>query len=74
MQDFHYILHHQKMNLTLYKDMAAAKHQEGWLVGEHGLKSASECIKCGKCEQVCPQHIHIRDELEKVAEAFAEKQ
>lgn len=56
--------------LTLYKDMAAAKHQENWLVSGHGLKSAKECIKCGKCESVCPQHIHIREELEKVAKAF----
>ena len=37
----------------------------------HGLKSAAECIKCGKCEQVCPQHISIRSELEKVAEDFS---
>ena len=59
------------MNMyTLYKDIDSAKHQEGWLVGGHGLKSASECIKCGKCESVCPQHIHIRQELEKVADAF----
>ena len=34
--------------LTLYNDMAAAKHQEEWLVGGHGLKKASECIKCGR--------------------------
>ncbi len=31
---------------------------------------ASDCIKCGKCERVCPQHLKIRDLLEKVAEAF----
>ena len=54
--------------LTLYNDMGAAKHQEDWLVSGHGFKKASECIKCGKCEQVCPQHIKIRQELEKVAE------
>lgn len=54
--------------LTLYNDLGAAKHQEDWLVSSHGLKKAEECIKCGKCEQVCPQHIKIRQELEKVAE------
>ena len=44
-----------------------ALHQEGWLVGGHDKKSANECVKCGKCEEVCPQYIKIRDELEKVA-------
>ena len=42
-------------------------HQEEWLAGKHGRKSANECVKCGKWDEVCPQHIKIRDELEKVA-------
>ena len=54
--------------LTLYGSKPQALHQENWLVGGHGRKSATECVKCGKCEEVCPQHIKIRDELEKVAE------
>ncbi|HJJ48646.1 MAG TPA: aldo/keto reductase [Methanocorpusculum sp.] len=28
---------------------------------------ASQCIKCGRCEKHCPQHILIRDELENAA-------
>ncbi|MBQ7266129.1 MAG: aldo/keto reductase [Firmicutes bacterium] len=31
---------------------------------------ASECIKCGKCEKVCPQHLPIRSLLEDVAKEF----
>ena len=56
--------------LTLYGDLGGAKHQEEWLVGGHGKKSAAECIKCGKCEGVCPQHIKIRDELVRTNEAL----
>lgn len=53
--------------LTLYGNKESALGQENWLVGGHGKKRANECIKCGKCEQACPQHIQIRKELEKVS-------
>lgn len=54
--------------LTLYRDPAAAKHQEDWLVSGHGRRHADECVQCGKCEEVCPQHIEIRDLLLKVSD------
>lgn len=31
---------------------------------------ASECVKCGKCEAVCPQHLPIRELLVDVANEF----
>ena len=38
------------------------------VVATDGHGKASDCIKCGKCEKVCPQHLEIRELLEKVAE------
>lgn len=35
---------------------------------------ASDCIKCGKCEKACPQHLPIRDLLEDVAKEFEQEQ
>ena len=33
-------------------------------------RKASDCLKCGKCEKVCPQHLPIRKLLEQVAAEF----
>ena len=33
-------------------------------------RRASDCLKCGKCEKVCPQHLPIRKLLEDVAKEF----
>ncbi|MBR1771933.1 MAG: aldo/keto reductase [Lachnospiraceae bacterium] len=36
----------------------------------NGHGKASDCIKCGKCERVCPQHLQIRELLQDVARTF----
>ena len=54
--------------LTLYGSKERARQQENWLVGRHGKSQADACIKCGKCEQVCPQHIAIRENLNLVCQ------
>ncbi len=33
-------------------------------------RRASDCLKCGKCEKACPQHLPIRQLLEDVAKEF----
>lgn len=33
-------------------------------------RRASDCIKCGKCEKACPQHLPIRQLLEQVSQEF----
>jgi uncharacterized protein len=35
-----------------------------------GAAPASACVECGECEEHCPQHIPIREELKKVVELF----
>ena len=38
-----------------------------------GYGRMSDCIRCGQCEAACPQHIAIRDWLEKASEFFDAK-
>lgn len=39
-------------------------------VAVSGKGSASDCINCGKCERVCPQHIPVRERLRDVRGMF----
>lgn len=55
---------------TLYGNYDLATNREFFDVVMQGHKKAAECIKCGACEAVCPQHIEIRKELERVAETL----
>ena len=51
----------------LYKDWNA-EYYYGIYTTKFG--KPEDCIKCGKCEKVCPQHLAIRDLLESVYEQF----
>ncbi len=58
------------MNLELiYQDMQGAKKRYDNATKEPHSK-ASACIQCGQCEVQCPQHIQIREWLQKVAKTL----
>ncbi|MBP5607843.1 MAG: 4Fe-4S dicluster domain-containing protein, partial [Lachnospiraceae bacterium] len=44
---------------SVYKDITSSK------------PGADACIGCGQCENACPQHIKIIDELKRCKEALA---
>lgn len=52
----------------LYHDWNADYYYEDVHTGPG--RKASDCLKCGKCEKVCPQHLPIRKLLEDVAKEF----
>ncbi len=41
-----------------------------YVIDTYHKGEARDCIKCGKCEKVCPQHLKIRDLLEKVSKLY----
>ena len=64
---------------SLYNAEMQESEEKGWNsqstyyenLTEHFGK-ASDCLKCGRCEAMCPQHLHIRRYLEDVAAKFEE--
>lgn len=36
-----------------------------WEIGVGEAKQPKNCAKCGACEKKCPQHLHIREDLER---------
>ncbi|MCR5797074.1 MAG: aldo/keto reductase [Eubacterium sp.] len=56
--------------LKVYNNKERALNQEHNTVVYPGKGRANECIKCGKCEAACPQHIAIREHLSEAAVAL----
>ena len=59
-----------KNNFTLYNNLYAARGREKDYNHFNNKNSAINCIKCGQCETICPQHISIRKELEETIHIF----
>ena len=53
---------------TQFHDWNQRRYYNTVLTKGHG--KASQCVKCGACEGICPQGLAIRDLLEQVAQTF----
>ena len=61
------------MNFSFYNDLVTFKDPTGIMVYNEFMspeQRASACTECGECEEKCPQHIPIREEMKKVDAAL----
>lgn len=72
------------MNIRIPDLFALRNHYDnfkGWLpfvryrneLTADGYGKASDCIKCGMCEDACPQHLEIRELLTEIASVFEKR-
>lgn len=53
----------------MYNDLDGARRQYAMCTAEGG--TADQCIACGQCESVCPQHINIIEKLREAHDLLA---
>ena len=61
-------------SIRYYNDWGAYEHnpklKQEYLTWLDAKEHASNCVKCGKCEEACPQHLPIMQILDEVVDAF----
>lgn len=56
---------------NMYRNgMWSAKEQYKKFIDDKASAPAAECISCRRCESVCPQHLSISEQLEKISKIF----
>ena len=60
--------------IRYYNDWCAYEHnpklKDEYLTWEDESEHASNCIKCGACEEHCPQHLPVMQIMDEIVEAF----